>query len=93
MARVCDSAGISDLHVHDFRKAVMTWLREVRREREDVISAIMHHSLRGASAHYDFATLEGPVRKALQAWADHVEAVSRSARGEATATNVTPLHA
>jgi integrase len=58
MARICEAAGIKDLHLHDMRKGLTTWLREVRREREDVIEAILHHSQRGARAHYDFATLE-----------------------------------
>jgi len=72
MARICEAASIKGLHVHDMRKGLTTWLREDRREREDVIEAILHHSQRGARAHYDFATLEKPVRAALQDWANYV---------------------
>ena len=63
---------LGDTHVHDMRKVLTTWLRE-QRFRSDVIDAILHHAPRGVTgSHYDFATLEEPVREALQAWADHV---------------------
>jgi hypothetical protein len=36
----------------------------------DVCDLILHHARKGVTAsHYDFSTLEGPVRKALQDWA------------------------
>jgi hypothetical protein len=59
---------------------VTTWLREHRHVSSDICDLILHHSRKGVTAsHYDFATLEGPVRRALQDWADHVEAVLRKA--------------
>jgi hypothetical protein len=39
-------------------------------------------------SHYDFSTLEGPVRKALQDWADHVAAITGQG---VTGTNVVEL--
>jgi integrase len=83
MARVRASVGIEDVRVHDFRKAVVTWLREVKRVPIDVCDHILHHARKGVTEkHYDFGVLDGPVRDALQAWADHVESVARGA-GEA----------
>ena len=92
MARLCADVGvkISDLHVHDFRKVVVTWLRENRHTPSDVCDLILHHAPRGVTGtHYDFAILEGPVREALQFWADHVEAVVSGA--DDTVSNVVKL--
>jgi integrase len=73
MARACERIGLKDGHAHDLRKTVTTWLREHKLVGSDVCDLILHHSRRGVTAsHYDFSTLEGPVRKALQDWADHV---------------------
>jgi hypothetical protein len=39
----------------------------------DVCDLILHHARKGVTAsHYDFSTLKGPMRKALQDWADYV---------------------
>jgi hypothetical protein len=54
------------------------------------------------ASHYDFATLEGPVREALQTWADHVWKITAeraiveraeltSERGRSIVTNEAPL--
>jgi integrase len=73
MARTCERVGLKDGHAHDLRKTVTTWLREHKLVSSDVCDLILHHSRRGVTAsHYDFATLEGPVRKALQDWANHI---------------------
>jgi len=72
MRDACKLAGVSDMRLHDLRKVVTTWLGE-RHERADVLDRILHHAPRGVTErHYNFATLEGPVRAALQRWADHV---------------------
>jgi integrase len=80
MKKARELAGVSDAWVHDLRRCVTTWLREHRHVSSDICDLILHHSRKGVTAsHYDFSTLEGPVRRALQEWADHVEAVSRKA--------------
>ena len=50
-------------HVHDQRKTVTTWLREEKLVSSEVCDLILHHARKGVTAsHYDFSTLEGPVR-------------------------------
>lgn len=74
MARLREHAELDDARVHDLRKTVVTWLREEKMVSSDVCDLILHHARKGVTAmHYDFSTLEGPVRQALQVWADHVE--------------------
>ena len=76
MKKATELAKIEDAWVHDMRRCVTTWLREHKHVSSDVCDLILHHSRKGVTAsHYDFATLEGPVRRALQDWADHAEAV------------------
>ena len=77
MARLREHAELNDARVHDLRKTVTTWLREEKMVSSDVCDLILHHARKGVTAmHYDFSTLEGPVRQALQVWADHVETVA-----------------
>lgn len=79
MKKVTELAKIEDAWVHDMRRCVTTWLREYKHVSSDVCDLILHHSRKGVTAsHYDFSVLEGPVRRALQEWADHVEAVATS---------------
>ena len=79
MKKATKLAKIEDAWVHDMRRCVTTWLREHKHVSSDVCDLILHHSRKGVTAsHYDFSTLEGPVRRALQDWADHVAAVSRT---------------
>jgi integrase len=76
MARMREAIGLVDVRVHDFRRCITTWLAEHGVTRE-VRKHIMHHGPQDVTdAHYDFSTLEGPVRTALLAWADHVQAVT-----------------
>ena len=73
MSRLCERIGLENARLHDLRKCVTTWLRE-RGTSPDICDLILHHARGGVTgAFYDFATLEGPVREALQRWADHVE--------------------
>jgi hypothetical protein len=89
MARLRARSGLDDARVHDFRKTVTTWLREVKLVSSDVCDLILHHARKGVTAsHYDFSTLEGPVRQALQSWADHVEAVARGSGASGAENNV-----
>jgi integrase len=81
MKKARELAGVNDAWVHDLRRCVTTWLREHRHVSSDICDLILHHSREGVTAsHYDFATLEGPVRRALQEWADHVDAVANQRR-------------
>ena len=81
MMRLREVARVKDARVHDFRKAITTWLRENQIATPDVCDLILHHARNGVTgSHYDFAVLEGPVRKALAAWAEHVEQVAQPPR-------------
>ncbi len=74
MARLTSELKINDAHGHDFRKALTTWIRE-NGHSKDVSDLILHHASGSVTgSHYDFAVLDGPVRKALQDWAKHVTA-------------------
>ena len=77
--RLIGAAGLVDVHLHDMRKCVTTWLAEHGHASPEVLDAILHHGRKGVTGtHYNFALYEGPVRKALQAWADHVEGLGAS---------------
>ena len=90
MTRLCTHAGIEDLHVHDMRKALATWAGD-NGILPHVVDYILHHAAKTTTgAHYDFSTMDPLVRPALQAWADHVEAVADGRRLDG---NVTPLQA
>jgi integrase len=94
MARLRERASLDDARVHDLRKTVTTWLREEKRVSSDVCDLILHHARKGVTAsHYDFSTLEGPVRDALQMWSEHVERVGRAAGSGEAAKKVVQLHA
>jgi integrase len=90
MRSLCVVLGITDASVHDARRCVATWLGE-RGVRPDVIDAILNHAPKAQDVtrrHYNHAVLAEPVRQALQAWADHVDAV---ARGASQPSNVTSI--
>jgi integrase len=79
--------------VHDLRRTLATWLGE-QGVLPDVIDLILNHAPKAQDItrrHYNFAKLEPAVRNALQAWADHVEALVSSEK--AIAENVVPLRA
>jgi len=70
------SVPLANFVIHDLRKLCVTRLRELHHTPSDVCDLILHHSPRGVTgSHYDFAILEGPVRKAMEQWADHVRHV------------------
>jgi integrase len=90
MRRAIKRAEVKDFRLHDARKCGTTWLRDNQKAPPDVCDLILHHARGGTTAsHYDFATLEGPVRSALVAWANHVENVA--VQKEKAASNVRPL--
>lgn len=78
--------GEADYSIHDMRRAVSSWLKTNGFSR-DVRDAVLNHkdpSVTGA--HYDVgADMERQVRVALQAWADHVWAVTGKAEPRETA--------
>jgi hypothetical protein len=68
---------LEKLVLHDMKKAVTTHLRETHHTQRDVCDLILHHAKAGVTgSHYDFAILDGPVRKAMQQWADHVSFIT-----------------
>ena len=72
MASLREVAGIADVHLHDMRKAITSWLGE-RGERPDILDRILHHGSKNVTdTHYNFASMEKWLRDAWQAWADHV---------------------
>ena len=85
MDRLRVGLSLGDARVHDFRRCVVTWLREHQIASTDVCEMILHHAPQDVlGRHYDWSVLEGPVRIALQAWADHVDAISRGAHHDAS---------
>ncbi len=73
VARVRKQTGLGDVHLHDVRKSVTSWLAEHGHTTPEVLDAILHHARPGVTgSHYNFALYEQQVRKALQLWADHV---------------------
>jgi integrase len=91
MEKVCAAAGVDDVHAHDFRTILTTWLAE-HGVPEDVRKKITHHSATGMQAVYNKAMLKEPVRQALLSWTDHVEKVAKGA-GSGAASNVAQLRA
>jgi integrase len=83
---------LRNARVHDLRKTVTTWLREERMVSTDVVDLILHHARKGVTAsHYDFSTLEGPVRAALQSWSDHIAQLGRTGDADDASANVVPI--
>jgi integrase len=77
MASLCKVANLKDIHLHDMRKAITSWLGE-RGERPDILDMILHHGSKNVTVtHYNFATMEKWLREAWQAWADHVETAGK----------------
>lgn len=90
--RVSKSAKVKNIRLHDMRKCITSWLAEHGHATPEVLDAILHHGRKGVTGtHYNFALYEGQVRKALQLWADHVEAVAKAVT--AKASNVSKLRA
>jgi integrase len=81
MNRLCSRVGIEDLHAHDFRKAINTWMAE-HGVSYDVRTRVLHHATPDVtSRNYDFSILDGPMRDAMQKWADHIDRIVASKAG------------
>jgi integrase len=75
-ARIRELAELDDIRLHDMRKVMTTWLADHGHATGEVLDAILHHGRKGVTGtHYNFALYEGQVRKALQFWSNHIEAV------------------
>jgi integrase len=75
-SRIAAVAKLKDIRLHDMRKCITSWLAEHGHATPEVLDAILHHGRKGVTGtHYNFALYERQVRSALQAWADHVEAI------------------
>lgn len=84
MIKARDLAGVEDVTLHDFRKAITTWLGD-RVESPDVLDRILHHGSQNVTrTHYNFATMEKWLRPAWQQWGDHVEAVVKASKVKTT---------
>ena len=87
MARLREAYDVDDVTVHDLRRAISTGLGEMG-FRPDVIDRVLNHAPVGVTRkHYDFSKLLPDVRRALQAWADHIEEVA-SGSSKRQASNV-----
>lgn len=90
MGKVAEHAGLVDVHLHDMRKVITSWLAEHGHATGEVLDAILHHGKKGVTGtHYNFALYEKQVRQALQVWADHVWQITGQSVGGAG--NVTSL--
>ena len=90
MAALCKVAGVEDVHLHDMRKAITSWLFQ-RGERPDIVDRILHHGSKNVTeTHYNFASMDKWLRDAWQAWAEHVVQIASKAT---TVSNVLPLRA
>jgi integrase len=80
---------VDEVSIHDMRRAISNWLKDqgVSREVRDLI--LNHKDPSVTEAHYSKAArMEKQVRVALQAWADHIWAITRQAE---LASNVVEL--
>jgi integrase len=86
MARAAEIAGLKDVHLHDLRKSITSWLGD-QGVRSDVLDRILHHHAGHhtgqrssvTESHYNFSIMSGPLRDAWQRWANHVESVATRA--------------
>lgn len=85
MRRLREGIGLDDISIHDMRRGVSNWLKNegVSREVRDLILNHKDQSVTEKS-YTQNARMEKQVEAALQAWADHVEAVvsGQAAKGE-----------
>jgi integrase len=75
VAKICKLLEIEDLHLHDMRTAMTSWLDDAG-VQESIQSAILHHSPKDVtSIHYRRSNREARLRAAWQLWADHIDDV------------------
>jgi integrase len=72
MVRLRKTFDISDVTVHDMRRAITTTIGDAG-FRPDILDRVLNHKRTGVTAeHYDFSRMLPDVRAALQTWADLV---------------------
>ncbi|WP_072387025.1 tyrosine-type recombinase/integrase [Hyphomicrobium sp. CS1BSMeth3] len=89
-----EGVDVSDVSLHDFRRAISNWLKDqgVSREVRDLVLNHLDPSV--TERHYSqSARMESQVRDALAAWADHVWSVTGQVQPEPVkpADNVIPM--
>jgi integrase len=92
MKRLCTAAKIDDLHLHDMRTAMTSWLDEAGIQ-ESIQSALLHHTPQDVtSIHYRRSKRDDRLREAWRLWADHIdEIVQGKAEAVGSATRA-PVH-
>jgi integrase len=79
MASLCKVAGVENIHLHDMRKAIGSWLL-THGVRPDIVDRVLHHgSTKVTDTHYNFASFDKWLREAWQDWSDHVERIAKGA--------------
>lgn len=81
MRRMRETVGVSDVGIHDMRRAVSNWLKDqgISREVRDLVLNHLDPSVDGR--HYSQeARMERQVREALEAWAGHLWRVTGQAK-------------
>jgi integrase len=93
MRRLREDMELDDISIHDMRRGVSNWLKNegVSREVRDLILNHKDQSVTEKS-YTQNARMESQVRKALQAWADHVWEITGQA-DQAPESNVRQLRA
>lgn len=77
-----DQDDVEHFVLHDARRSVSSWLKENGFDRDVRDAVLAHKDTSVTGARYEGgANIEGRVRKALQAWADHVWQVTGQAAG------------
>ena len=90
LLRLRDDIELTDVGTHDLRRTLATGLGNMC-VADEVIERILNHAPRTvAGRHYNHATHFEPMRRALEAWANRVEAI---VEGREPEPNVVPLRA
>lgn len=89
--RFWSSAGKDGLHTHDLRRTMATWLGEAEIASDVIRLALNHSAVDVTGRVYNHAKLVGPLRRAMQMWADAVWDDGLSAAGGHAASNVVAL--
>jgi integrase len=86
--RLRDRVGVPGIGTHDLRRTLATGLGKME-VPDEVIERVLNHAPRTvAGKHYNHAKYFEPMRRALEAWAERVQAIIE---GRAPASNVLPL--
>lgn len=88
LLRIRNYIGVDDVGTHDLRRTLATGLGDMG-VPDEVIERVMDHTPTTVTGrHYNHTKHIEPMRRALEAWAEHVQAI---VEGRAPAPNVLPL--